>query len=425
MKKEWGKGTNCVQGGYEPGVGEPRVLPIYQSATYKYDDPDKLEDLFNLKAEGHLYSRISNPTVAAFEEKFAKIEGGVGAVATSSGQSAILLAILNICKSGDHILSVSSLYGGTINLFTVHLKNMGIEVTFVNPEASEEEILAEARENTKLVYGEAIGNPGLNVLDFDKFSKVAKKLDVPFVVDNTVATPVLFNAFEHGVNISIHSTTKYTEGHAQTIGGIVVDGGNFNWENGKFNELTEPDPSYHGVKYVEDFGDAAYIVKLRVTLLRDFGCCMSPFNAYITNLGMETLGLRMEVHSHNALQLAKYLENHPKVSWVNYPYLESSKSYNNAVKYLNGGGSGLLTFGIKGGIEESKNFCRALKLVALAVTLGDSRSCILHPATTTHSQLNDKDLAASGVSKDLLRVSVGIEDIDDIINDFEQAFNSI
>lgn len=420
-----GKGTVGIHGGYQPKSGDPRVLPIYQSATYKYDDPDTLAALFDLKAEGHLYSRISNPTVGALEEKYAKLEGGVGAVATASGQSAILYAILNVCKAGDHVISVSSLYGGTVNLFTVHLKNLGIEVTFVDPDASEEEILSKAKENTKVVYGETIGNPGLNVLDFNKFSSVAKKLRVPFIVDNTVATPYHCNPFEHGVNVVVHSTTKYSEGHAQTIGGIVVDGGNFDWTNGKFDDLVLPDPSYHGVKYVETFGDDAYIVKLRVTLLRDLGACMSPFNAYLTNLGLETLHLRMERHSKNALEIAQWLTTQEKVSWVNYPLLEGSKSYYLAKKYLKNGASGLLTFGVKGGIEEAKKFSRALNLIALAVTLGDARSCLLHPATTTHSQLGEDEQRASGVTPDMLRLSVGIEDTKDLINDINHALKAI
>lgn len=419
------KGTVGIHGGYSPKSGETRVLPIYQSATYKYDDPDTLEALFALKADGHLYSRISNPTVGALEEKYAKLEGGVGAVATASGQSAILYAVLNVCKAGDHLISVTSLYGGTVNLFSVHLKNLGIEVTFVDPDASEEEILSKAKENTKAIYGETIGNPGLNVLDFDKFSNVAKKIKVPFIVDNTVATPYHCNPFEHGANIVVHSTTKYSEGHAQTIGGIVVDGGNFDWTSGNFSDFTEPDPSYHGIKYSESFGDAAYIVKLRVTLLRDLGACMSPFNAYLTNLGLETLHLRMERHSKNALEIAQWLSTQEKVSWVNYPLLEGSKYYDLAKKYLKGGASGLLTFGVKGGIENAKEFSRGLNLIALAVTLGDARSCLLHPATTSHSQLNEEELLASGVTPDLLRLSVGIEDTKDLINDISQALKSI
>lgn len=425
MSNNLGKGTVGIHGGYSPKSGEPRVLPIYQSATYKYDDPDTLEALFSLKAEGHLYSRISNPTVGALEEKYAKLEGGVGAVATASGQSAILYAILNICKAGDHIISVTSLYGGTVNLFTVHLKNLGIEVTFVDPDASEEEILSKAKENTKAIYGETIGNPGLNVLEFDKFASVAKKIKVPFIVDNTVATPYHCNPFEHGANVVVHSTTKYSEGHAQTIGGIVVDGGNFDWTSGRFDDFVTPDPSYHGIKYVESFGDAAYIVKLRVTILRDLGACMSPFNAYLTNLGLETLHLRMERHSKNALEIAKWLTTQDKVSWVNYPLLEGSKSYDLAKKYLKGGASGLLTFGIKGGIDNAKKFSRGLNVIALAVTLGDARSCLLHPATTSHSQLNEEELLASGVTPDLLRLSVGIEDAKDLINDISEALKAI
>ena len=425
MSNNLGKGTVGIHGGYSPKSGEPRVLPIYQSSTYKYDDPDTLEALFSLKAEGHLYSRISNPTVGALEEKYAKLEGGVGAVATASGQSAILYAILNICKAGDHIISVTSLYGGTVNLFTVHLKNLGIEVTFVDPDASEEEILSKAKENTKAIYGETIGNPGLNVLDFDKFASVAKKIKVPFIVDNTVATPYHCNPFEHGANVVVHSTTKYSEGHAQTIGGIVVDGGNFDWTSGRFDDFVTPDPSYHGIKYVESFGDAAYIVKLRVTILRDLGACMSPFNAYLTNLGLETLHLRMERHSKNALEIAKWLTTQDKVSWVNYPLLEGSKSYDLAKKYLKGGASGLLTFGIKGGIDNAKKFSRGLNVIALAVTLGDARSCLLHPATTSHSQLNEEELLASGVTPDLLRLSVGIEDAKDLINDISEALKAI
>ena len=425
MRNNLGRGTIGIHGGYFPSSGQPRVLPIYQSATYKFDDPDILEDLFNLKSEGHLYSRISNPTVAALEEKFSSLEGGVGAVATASGQSAVLYSILNICKAGDHIISVSSLYGGTINLFTVHLKNFGIETTFVSPDASEAEILSVARENTKVIYGETIGNPGLNVLDFDKFSSVAKKIKVPFIVDNTVATPYHCNPFEHGANIVVHSTTKYSEGHAQTIGGIVVDGGNFDWTNGKFNDLVLPDESYHGVKYVDEFGKSAYIVKLRATLLRDLGACMSPFNAYLTNLGLETLHLRMERHSKNALEIAQWLKTQEKISWVNYPLLEGVESYDLAKKYLKKGASGLLTFGINGGVNEAKKFIKNLNLIALAVTLGDSRSCILHPATTTHGQLTEEELIASGVTTDMLRLSVGIEESNDLIEDIKKALKCI
>ncbi|AIY85030.1 O-acetylhomoserine aminocarboxypropyltransferase/cysteine synthase family protein [Clostridium baratii str. Sullivan] len=425
MKREFEKGTICVQGGYNPGNGEPRVLPIYQSTTYKYDDPDFVEGLFNLENEGHLYSRISNPTVSALEEKFALLEGGVGAVATSSGQAAVLTAILNICKAGDHIVSASTLYGGTVNLFKVNLKKMGIDVTFVDPDDSEDNILKAANKNTKLIFGETIGNPGLNILDFDKFSKIAKKLDIPFIVDNTVATPIHCNPIKLGANIVIHSTSKYSDGHAQALGGIIVDGGNFNWDNGKFNEFVEPDPSYHGLSYVNTFKEAAYITKLRVTLIRDLGGIQTPFNAYLTNLGLETLELRMERHSKNALEIAKWLSNNPKITWVNYPYLENSSEYEKAKKYLNGGASGILTFGVKGGIPAAKTLMKELKLVALVVHLGDARTSLLHPATTTHNQLNEEEQRIAGVAPDLIRFSVGIERVEDIIVDLDRALEKI
>lgn len=425
MKREFEKGTICVQGGYNPGNGEPRVLPIYQSTTYKYDDPDFVEGLFNLEKEGHLYSRISNPTVSALEEKFALLEGGVGAVATSSGQAAILTAILNICKAGDHIVSASTLYGGTVNLFKVNLKKMGIDVTFVDPDDSEENILKAANENTKLIYGETIGNPGLNILDFDKFSKIAKKLDIPFIVDNTVATPIHCNPIKLGANIVIHSTSKYSDGHAQALGGIIVDGGNFNWDNRKFNEFVEPDPSYHGLSYVKTFKEAAYITKLRVTLIRDLGGIQTPFNAYLTNLGLETLELRMERHSKNSLEIAKWLSNHPKIAWVNYSYLEGSPEYEKAQKYLIGGASGILTFGVKGGIPAAKTLMKELKLVALVVHLGDARTSLLHPATTTHNQLTEEEQRIAGVAPDLIRFSVGIERVEDIIADLNRALEKV
>lgn len=425
MKREFKKGTICVQGGYNPGNGEPRVLPIYQSTTYKYDDPDFVEGLFNLENEGHLYSRISNPTVSALEEKFALLEGGVGAVATSSGQAAVLTAILNICKAGDHIVSAATLYGGTVNLFKVNLNKMGIDVTFVDPDDSEENIIKAANENTKLIYGETIGNPGLNILDFDKFSKIAKKLDIPFIVDNTVATPIHCNPIKLGANIVIHSTSKYSDGHAQALGGIIVDGGNFNWDNGKFNEFVDPDPSYHGLSYVKTFKEAAYITKLRVTLIRDLGGIQTPFNAYLTNLGLETLELRMERHSKNALEIARWLTNHPKITWVNYPYLEGSAEYEKAQKYLNGGASGILTFGVKGGIPAAKTLMKELKLVALVVHLGDARTSLLHPATTTHNQLTEEEQKVAGVAPDLIRFSVGIERVEDIIADLDRALEKI
>lgn len=425
MIKDCKKGTICVQGGYEPKATEPRVLPIVQSTTYKYDDPDFVERLFNLEEEGHLYSRISNPTVEALEKKFCMLEGGVSAVATSTGQAAILNAVLNICKNGDHIISAQTLYGGTVNLFKINLKKMGIDVTFVNPEASKEEILSEARENTKLIYGETIGNPGLNILDFEKFSEVSKALDIPFIVDNTVATPIHCNPLKLGANIVVHSTSKYADGHAQALGGMIVDGGNFNWENGKFNDLVEEDPSYHGLSYTKTFKNAAYITKLRVTLIRDLGNAQSPFNAYLTNLGLETLHLRMIKHSNNALEFSKYLEKHPKIEWVNYPLLEGNKEYERANKYLKGGASGIITFGVKGGVASAKTLMRELKLSSLVVHLGDARSSLLHPATTTHNQLTKEEQIKSGISEDLIRFSIGIEDLEDLIVDMDAALSRI
>jgi O-acetylhomoserine (thiol)-lyase len=425
VEKKFRKGTLCVQGLYDPKAGEARVLPIVQSTTYRYEDSDEVAALFDLEKAGHMYSRISNPTVAAFEEKINALEGGVGAVAAASGQSATTLALLNICQSGQHIVAASTIYGGTYNLLSTTFKKLGIEVSFVDPESEEEEILKHFKENTRAIFGETIGNPGLNILDFEKFARIAKKMDVPFIVDNTLATPCLCRPFELGANIVIHSTTKYTDGHATSVGGVVIDGGNFNWDNGKYPELTEPDLSYHGLKYVESFSNMAYIVKARVQLLRDYGCCMSPFNAFLFHLGLETLHLRMERHSQNTLKLAQFLQNHEMVSWVSYPALSNHSSYKNCKKYLPNGASGILTFGIKGGAEAGKELAKHLKLVALVVHLGDARTSLLHPASTTHRQLTKEQQIASGVLPDLIRVSVGIEDAEDIIEDFDQALNKL
>ena len=425
MSKNHSKKTLCVRGGYEPKIGDPMALPIVQSTTFRYEDPDLVADLFDLKQEGHMYTRISNPTVEALEKKIASLEYGVGAVAVSSGQSAVLLSILNICKTGDHIIASSALYGGTYNLFNITLRNLGISTTFVNLDISEDELLGLVNDKTKLVYGETIGNPGLDIFDFRKFSNVCKKVNLPLIVDNTVASPYLCNPFEFGANIVVHSTSKYIDGHAVALGGVIVDGGNFNWDNGKFSELVEPDPSYHGIKYVERFKESAYIIKLRVSLLRDLGNCMSPFNAFLTNLGLETLHLRMEKHSKSALELAKYLQNHEKISWVSYPLLKTQKDYNRANIYLKNGASGVLTFGIKGGTKEAKEFIKRLKLVDLAVHLGFNKTSVLHPASTTHRQLSEKEQVECGVSPDLIRVSVGIEDINDLINDFNQALKGL
>ncbi|ENQ3106819.1 O-acetylhomoserine sulfhydrylase [Bacillus sp. 491mf] len=421
MGESWGKGTICVQGGYTPKNGEPRVLPLYQSTTYKYDTSDDLAALFNLEAEGYIYTRIGNPTLAAFEQKLTELEGGVGAVATASGQAAIMLAVLNICGSGDHLLCSSTVYGGTFNLFGVSLKKLGIEVTFFNPNLSADEIVALANEKTKLVYAESLGNPAMNVLNFKEFSEAAKELGVPFIVDNTLATPYLCHAFEHGANIVVHSTTKYIDGHASSLGGIVIDGGNFDWS--KFPEFVEPDPSYHGVSYVKNFGQAAYIVKARVQLLRDYGNCMSPFNAYMTNVGLETLHLRMERHSQNALAVAQWLSEHERVEWVNYPGLQNNENYELAQKYLPKGASGVLTFGIKGGLESAKQFIGNVKLATLVTHVADARTCVIHPASTTHRQLTEEQQRLAGVTSDLIRLSVGIEEAADIIADLEAALS--
>ncbi|SHI83452.1 O-acetylhomoserine sulfhydrylase [Dethiosulfatibacter aminovorans DSM 17477] len=417
--------TQCVQGTYKPESGDPRVLPIAQSTTYRYYDSDDVADLFDLKSATHMYSRISNPTVAELENKMALLEGGVGAVAASSGQAASTLAFLNICQAGDHIVASSTIYGGTFNLFAVTLKKMGIEATFINPDSSCDEIVAAAKENTKALFAETIANPGLNILDFEKFSKAAKIMDVPFIVDNTLATPVLCRPLEHGADIVIHSTTKYTDGHATSVGGVVIDGGTFNWDNGKFPELVEPDPSYHGIQYVKDFGPAAYITKARVQMLRDYGMTMSPFNAFLFHLGLETLHVRMERHCENALKLARFLKGHEGVSWVNYPLLEDCDSYDLAKKYLPKGASGILTFGIKGGNQAGKELIKHMDLTALVVHIGDLRTSILHPASTTHRQLTEEQQIAAGVLPDLIRVSIGIENIDDIIADFDKAIKAV
>ena len=424
-KENLQKETLCIKGGYNGETLNSVTLPIVQSTSYRFDTTEQVANLFDLKENGHIYSRISNPTVAALEEKLTALEGGVGAVCVSSGQSAVLLAVLNICKSGDHVVSVSSVYGGTFNLFNVTLKTFGIETTFVDPYDSEEEILSKVQDNTKLIFGETIGNPSLNIFNFKKFSKVASLSKIPLIIDNTTATPYLFNPFKHGANVVVHSTSKYADGHSVAVGGAIIDGGNFNWDNGKFKELTEPDPSYHGLKYVETFGNSAYVVKLRVTLLRDLGNTMSPNNAFLTNLGLETLHLRMERHSKNALTLAKFLQTHENVEWVNYPLLESHKDYETAKEYLPKGASGILTFGVKGGVESAKKLINSLELVPLVIHLGDVRTTLLHPASTTHRQLSKEELKISGVSEDLVRVSVGIENIEDIIKDFKQGLDKV
>lgn len=417
--------TKCIQEGYKPGNGDPRVLPIYQSTTYRYDSSETLGDLFDLKAPGHMYTRISNPTFAAVEDKLASMEGGVGAMLTSSGQAANLIAILNIASAGDNFISLSEIYGGTINLFAVTLKRLGIEVRFASPSMSDAEISAIINSKTRAVFGETIANPTLKVLDIERFAAIAHNAGIPLIVDNTFATPVLCRPFEFGADIVVHSTTKYLDGHAVAVGGAIVDSGRFDWAaSGKFPELTEPDESYHGVVYTKDFGNAAYITKARVQLMRDLGSTPSPMNAFLLNLGMETLALRMERHSSNALAVAKMLSSHPAVEWVSYPGLEGDAEHALAEKYLPDGTSGVVAFGVKGGRNAAMKFMDSLKLAGIVVHVADARTSILHPASTTHRQLTDEQLVAGGISPEMVRLSVGIEHIDDIIADLRQALEA-
>lgn len=418
--------TNCVQAGYQPQNSEPRILPIYQSTTYKYDSSEHLGDLFDLKVDGHMYTRISNPTVAAVEDKIATLEGGVGAICTSSGQAASFMAIFNITSAGQNFVSLSTIYGGTTNLFSVTMKRMGIEVRFATPDMTEEQLDALFDENTRLVFGETIANPALSVLDFERFAALAHRHGVPLIVDNTFATPLLCRPFKFGADIVIHSTSKYMDGHATVIGGVIVDSGNFDWTaSGKYPELTEPDESYHGVVYTEQFGKAAYVTKARVQLMRDFGCTPQPLAVFLLNLGLETLAVRMERHCSNALKIAQFLENHQKVDWVNFPMLESSSQHALAKKYLPNGCCGVISFGIHGGREAAVRFMDSLKLAAVVVHVADVRTSVLHPASTTHRQLSDEQLIATGITPDMIRLSVGIENCEDIMEDLQQAFDAV
>ena len=419
--------TICVQGGWQPKKGEPRVLPIYQSTTFKYETSEQMADLFDLKASGYFYTRLQNPTNDAVANKIAELEGGIAAMLTSSGQAASFYSIFNICEAGDHFISSSSIYGGTFNLFAVTMKKLGIECTFINPDASEEEIQEAFRPNTKALFGETIANPALSVLDIEKFARIAHKNGVPLIVDNTFPTPINCRPIEFGADIVIHSTTKYMDGHATAVGGCIVDSGNFDWEAhaDKYPGLTEPDPSYHGLAYSKAFGKGAYITKATAQLMRDLGSIQSPENAFLLNLGLETLHLRVPRHCENAQKVAEYLENNPKVAWVNYSGLKSSKYHELAQKQFNKGMScGVVTFGLKGGREESIRFMDNLKLACIVTHVADARTCVLHPASHTHRQLSDEQLIAAGVQPDLIRFSVGIEDADDIIADIEQALNS-
>lgn len=419
--------TKCIQSGWHPKNGEPRVLPIYQSTTYKYETSDEMGKLFDLEAEGYFYTRLQNPTNDMVAEKICELEGGVAAMLTSSGQAANYYAVFNICEAGDHVVLSSTVYGGTFNLLTVTMKKMGIECTIVDPDADEETLNKAFQENTKCVLAESIANPALVVLDFEKFAKIAHAHGVPLIVDNTFATPINCRPFEYGVDIVTHSTTKYMDGHAMCVGGAIVDSGNFDWAKygDKFHGLTTPDESYHGVTYTEKFGKKAYITKATVQLMRDLGSIQSPMNAFLLNIGLETLHLRVPRHCENALKVASWLEQNDKVAWVNYPGLKGNKYYELAQKYMPNGTCGVISFGLKGGRDVSVAFMDHLKLVAIVTHVADVRTCVLHPASHTHRQMNDEQLIEAGVQPDLIRFSVGIENADDIIADIEQALAHI
>lgn len=418
--------TICVQAGWKPTNGEPRILPIYQSTTFKYDTTAQMADLFDLKAPGYFYTRLQNPTNDKVAEKIAALEGGVAAMLTSSGQAANFYAIFNICQAGDHFVSAASIYGGTYNLFNVTMRKLGIDVTFVDSDASEEEIEKAFRPNTKALFGETIANPVLSVLDIEKFARIAHKHGVPLIVDNTFPTPINCRPFEFGCDIVTHSTTKYMDGHAMTVGGCIVDSGNFDWEkyHDKFAGLTEPDDSYHGLAYTKAFGKGAYITKATVQLMRDLGSIQAPQNAFLLNIGLETLHLRVPRHCENAQKVAEFLEKQEQVAWVNYSGLKSSKYYKLAQKqFTNGQSCGVVTFGLKGGRDVAIKFMDNLKFCCIATHVADARTCVLHPASHTHRQLSDEQLREAGINPDLIRFSVGIEDADDIIADIQQALS--
>ncbi len=418
--------TKCVQTGWNPKSGEPRVLPLYQSTTFAYDTAEEMAFLFDSPKNGHIYSRISNPTNSALETKMAELCGGVGAMTCSSGMAATLLSVLTVANAGDNIIALSTIYGGTYNLFSTTLPKLGINVKIISPELSAEEVEKLIDDRTKMLFGETIANPSIGLLDFEKYAKICNKHQIVFAVDNTLATPVLVRPFEHGANVEIHSTTKYLDGHASAVGGMVVDAGNFKFDgNPRYQDFWTPDESYHGVVYVEEGGSAAFILKARMQYQRDIGAQMSPFNAYITNLGTETLHLRMKAHSENADKLAHAIENHKNVDWVKYPSLDSFADKDSAEKYWTGGFSGMMAVGIKGGRDMASKFISNLKLFKQVTHIADTRSCVLHPATTTHRQLSDSDLIACGITAGLVRLSVGIEDSEDIIADVLNALDSI
>lgn len=416
--------TKCLHSGYSPKNTEPRVMPIVQSTTYVYDSTDDVAAVFDEPTKSLIYSRFANPTVMAVENKIADLEGGVGAMCTTSGQAANLLAILNICNAGDSFISTTQIYGGTVNLFAFTLKKLGIECIFVGHDATDEEIHAAFKPNTKAVFGETLANPALTVFDIERYANIAHTHGVPLIVDNTFATPILCKPFEFGADIVTHSTSKYMDGHALQIGGVIVDSGNFNWDNGNFPELVEPDPSYHGLSYTKTYGKQAYILKARMQLMRDFGCYPAAHSAFLLNLGLETLPVRMKQYCENALTVAKYLESNDKVESVMYPAFESNESYPLAKKYLKSC-SGVITFVIKGGKENAVKFMDSLKLASNEVHVADIRTCVLHPASETHRQLTDEQLEAAGINSGMVRFSVGLEDINDILDDLKQAFANV
>lgn len=416
----------CIQAGYEPKNGSPRALPIYQSTTFTFDSTEHVGALFDLTADDAFYTRLGNPTIDCVEKKIAALEGGVGALCTSSGQAASMLAVMNIAQAGDHVIASSAIYGGTFNLLGVTLKKFGVDITFVDGDAPLEELQKEIRPNTKAVFGETIANPALHVLDIEKFAALAHNNGIPLIVDNTFATPILCRPFDFGADIIVHSTTKYMDGHAVQMGGVIVDSGKFDWgASSKFPGLTEPDESYHGLRYTESFGAAAYITKARVQLMRDMGTCQTPMGAFLLDLGLQTLPLRIRQHSKNALEVAQFLEQQPDVEFINYPNLPSDKYHALAQKYLPEGTAGVISFSIKGGRARAAKFIDSLKMISLEVHVADIHSCILHPATATHRQLSDEQLVACGITPGLVRLSVGLEHVDDILDDLKQAFAAI
>lgn len=427
MNEDYRIETRCIQSGWQPSKGEPRILPIYQSTTFRYENSDQMGRLFDLEESGYFYTRLQNPTNDLVAAKITELEGGVAGMLTSSGQAANYYAIFNICEAGDHFVCSSTLYGGTFNLFSVTMKKMGIDCTFVDPDASREEILSAFRPNTKALFAETIANPALVVVDIEKFAQIAHSKGVPLIMDNTFPTPINCRPFEWGADIVTHSTTKYMDGHAMCVGGCIVDSGNFDWEvhKDRFPGLTKPDPSYHGIVYTEKFGKGAYITKATVQVMRDLGSIQSPQNAFLLNVGLETLHLRMPRHCENAQKVAEFLQGHEKVAWVNYAGLPNNKYHALAQKYMPNGTCGVIAFGLEGGREASVGFMDKLKMISIVTHVADARTCVLHPASHTHRQLTDEQLKEAGVAPDLIRLSVGIEHVDDIIQDLEQALSLV